>query len=64
MAINCIQYPLALTRCALRSHIHAIESWIAGRADAPIVCIYNMRDHAPDIFDRLATPTRREGTRG
>jgi glycogen(starch) synthase len=34
-----------------QSHIHAVERWMAGRADAVIVCSYYMRGHVADIFD-------------
>jgi glycogen(starch) synthase len=34
-----------------QSHIHSIERWMAGRADAVIVCSYYMRGHVADIFD-------------
>src|SRR5271167_4044555 len=34
-----------------QSHIHAVERWMAHRADAVIVCSYYMRGHAADIFD-------------
>jgi len=34
-----------------QSHIHAIERWMARRADAVIVCSYYMRGHVADIFD-------------
>jgi glycogen(starch) synthase len=32
-------------------HIHAVERWMANRADAAIVCSYYMRGHVADIFD-------------
>ncbi len=34
-----------------QAHIHAVERWMAGRADAVIVCSYYMRGHVADIFD-------------
>ena len=34
-----------------QSHIHAVERWMAQRADAVIVCSYYMRGHVADIFD-------------
>jgi glycogen(starch) synthase len=34
-----------------QSHIHAVERWMARRADALIVCSYYMRGHVADIFD-------------
>ena len=34
-----------------QSHIHAVERWMAKRADAVIVCSYYMRGHVADIFD-------------
>lgn len=34
-----------------QSHIHAVERWMAGRADAVIVCSHYMRGHVADIFD-------------
>jgi glycogen(starch) synthase len=34
-----------------QAHIHSVESWMACRADAVIVCSYYMRGHAADIFD-------------
>jgi glycogen synthase len=34
-----------------QSHIHAVERWMARRADAVIVCSYYMRGHVADIFD-------------
>ncbi len=34
-----------------QSHIHAVERWMANRADAVIVCSYYMRGHVADIFD-------------
>jgi len=34
-----------------QSQIHAIERWMARRADAVIVCSYYMRGHVADIFD-------------
>ena len=33
-----------------QSHIHAVERWMARRADAVIVCSYYMRGHVADIF--------------
>src|ERR1700685_3322203 len=36
---------------APQSHIHAVERWMAHRADAVIVCSYYMRGHVADIFD-------------
>ena len=36
---------------APQSHIHAVERWMAGRADAVIVCSHYMRGHVADIFD-------------
>ena len=33
-----------------QSHIHAVERWMAHRADAVIVCSYYMRGHVADIF--------------
>lgn len=33
-----------------QSHIHAVERWMAQRADAVIVCSYYMRGHVADIF--------------
>jgi glycogen(starch) synthase len=32
-------------------HIHAVERWMAHRADRVIVCSYYMRGHVADIFD-------------
>jgi glycogen(starch) synthase len=34
-----------------QAHIHAVERWMANRADAVIVCSYYMRGHVADIFD-------------
>jgi glycogen synthase len=34
-----------------QSHIHAVERWMAARADSVIVCSYYMRGHVADIFD-------------
>ncbi len=34
-----------------QSHIHAVERWMANRADGVIVCSYYMRGHVADIFD-------------
>jgi glycogen synthase len=34
-----------------QSHIHAVERWMARRADSVIVCSYYMRGHVADIFD-------------
>jgi glycogen synthase len=34
-----------------QSHIHAVERWMAGRADSVIVCSHYMRGHVADIFD-------------
>jgi glycogen synthase len=34
-----------------QAHIHAVERWMAARADAVIVCSYYMRGHVADIFD-------------
>jgi glycogen synthase len=34
-----------------QAHIHGVESWMARRADAVIVCSYYMRGHVADIFD-------------
>ncbi|HEV7162490.1 MAG TPA: glycosyltransferase family 4 protein [Solirubrobacteraceae bacterium] len=34
-----------------QSHIHAVERWMARRAEAVIVCSYYMRGHVADIFD-------------
>ena len=34
-----------------QSHIHAVERFMAQRADAVIVCSYYMRGHVADIFD-------------
>jgi glycogen synthase len=34
-----------------QAHIHAVERWMAKRADAVIVCSYYMRGHVADIFD-------------
>ena len=34
-----------------QAHIHAVERWMAQRADSVIVCSYYMRGHVADIFD-------------
>jgi glycogen synthase len=34
-----------------QAHIHAVERWMARRADAVIVCSHYMRGHVADIFD-------------
>jgi len=34
-----------------QSHIHAIERWMAHRADSVIVCSHYMRGHAADVYD-------------
>lgn len=34
-----------------QSHIHGVERWMAGHADAVIVCSHYMRGHVADIFD-------------
>src|SRR5271165_5399035 len=34
-----------------QSHIHAVERWMASRADSVIVCSYYMRGHVADVFD-------------
>jgi glycogen(starch) synthase len=34
-----------------QSHIHAVERWMAQRADSVIACSHYMRGHAADIFD-------------
>jgi glycogen(starch) synthase len=34
-----------------QAHIHAVERWMARRADSVIVCSYYMRGHVADIFD-------------
>ncbi|HXW58018.1 MAG TPA: glycosyltransferase family 4 protein [Solirubrobacteraceae bacterium] len=34
-----------------QSHIHAVERWMAHRADALIVCSHYMRGHVADVFD-------------
>lgn len=34
-----------------QSHIHGVERWMAGTADAVIVCSHYMRGHVADIFD-------------
>jgi glycogen(starch) synthase len=34
-----------------QSHIHAVERWMAHRADAVITCSHYMRGHVADIFD-------------
>jgi glycogen synthase len=36
---------------APQSHIHAVERWMAHRAEAVIVCSYYMRGHVADIFE-------------
>ena len=36
---------------APQSHIHAVEHWMAARADGVIVCSHYMRGHVADIFD-------------
>jgi glycogen(starch) synthase len=36
---------------APQSHIHAVEHWMARRAERVIVCSYYMRGHVADIFD-------------
>ena len=33
-----------------QSYIHAIETWMAGRADRVITCSHYMRDHVADVF--------------
>ena len=33
-----------------QAHIHAVEAWMARRADAVIVCSHYMRGHVADIF--------------
>jgi glycogen(starch) synthase len=33
-----------------QSHIHGVESWMAHRADALVVCSAYMRDHVADVF--------------
>jgi glycogen synthase len=33
-----------------QSHIHAVERWMARRANAVVVCSYYMRGHVADIF--------------
>jgi glycogen(starch) synthase len=33
-----------------QAHIHSVETWMARRADAVIVCSYYMRGHVADIF--------------
>jgi glycogen(starch) synthase len=35
-----------------QSHIHAVESWIVGRADHVIACSHYMLGHLIDVFDR------------
>jgi glycogen(starch) synthase len=35
-----------------RSHIHAIERWIVGRAERVIACSHYMREQLVDVFDR------------
>jgi glycogen synthase len=34
-----------------QSHIHGVERWMAGRAEAVIVCSHYMRGHVADVFD-------------
>jgi glycogen synthase len=34
-----------------QSHIHAVECWMAQRADSVITCSHYMRGHVADIFD-------------
>jgi glycogen synthase len=34
-----------------QAHIHAVEQWMAGRADSVITCSHYMRGHVADIFD-------------
>lgn len=34
-----------------QSHIHGVERWMAGTADAVVVCSHYMRGHVADIFD-------------
>jgi glycogen(starch) synthase len=34
-----------------QAHIHAVEKWMAGRADSVITCSHYMRGHVADIFD-------------
>ncbi len=34
-----------------QSHIHGVERWMAGHADAVIVCSHYMRGHVADVFD-------------
>lgn len=34
-----------------QSHIHAVERWMAKRADSVITCSHYMRGHVADIFD-------------
>jgi glycogen synthase len=34
-----------------QSHIHAVERWMAHRAERVIVCSYYMRGHVADIYD-------------
>jgi glycogen(starch) synthase len=34
-----------------QAHIHAVERWMAHRADSLIVCSHYMRGHVADIFD-------------
>ncbi len=36
---------------APQSHIHAVERWMAHRADSVIVCSYYMREHVADVFE-------------
>jgi glycogen(starch) synthase len=35
-----------------QAHIHAVERWLVGRAEALITCSHYMRDHVADVFDR------------
>jgi glycogen(starch) synthase len=35
-----------------QAHIHAVERWIVGRADALITCSHYMRAHVADVFGR------------
>jgi glycogen(starch) synthase len=34
-----------------QAHIHAVECWMAQRADSVIACSHYMRGHAADVFD-------------
>jgi glycogen(starch) synthase len=36
---------------APQSHIHAVERWMAARANGVIVCSHYMRGHVADVFD-------------